>query len=543
MNHTQQHLAHRTITAAWRENLNDIRARTEHHHDHFHLPTHLGPLQFNAHQHAFNHLELTSPPTLNHHPTPADTLLHAITGHPLPTHVRADYASASHGHELAMNRRQGMHGELIHAVNRSGAGDLARYTAHWHPTSFDFHTAHHLEPLATQGHWLHPLARTRLGWKPDDYRRYDLETPTPVAVPLVEANPDLIHLAGKPIEGLLTDQGSRIRFPMHPWQLTHLQQTQRTLFDHHFSDTGETLTAWPTASVRTLYVDHPNVGFIKTSLGIRITTTDRGISPTTARLAPHLTDHLANLSDQPLRHWRFMNDIASCWMPGSRQASAIARSSLAEVTPPGLTPVSALALPASSPTSAGSVASEFVRWFAEVKHQRVEVAGLDWVTEYARLLLEPALHLASHRGIGVEAHQQNTLVAFAGPVPQKVIVRDLGGVRLWRDQLPFPVEFPDTAPIATTDRSQTLRKVAFTVVVNHLGALIEALREDGVVSERAAWDVVREIVADQDIPGFDRDYYMSETLPSKAMLSMRLHNGRGDQYCAVSNPLFRGGVR
>lgn len=541
MNHTQQHLAAQTITAAWRENLNDIRQRTQLHHDHYHLPTHLGTLRFSAYKHAFDLLELTNQPTLNHHAAPADTLLHAITGRPLPTYLNADYASASHGHQLAVNRCADVHHELIQAVTKTGASDLAHYTAHWHPSTFDFHTAHHLEPLATHGHWLHPLARTRLGWKPEDYRRYDFETPTPVPVALIEVNPDLIHVAGKPIEGLLCDEGTRVRFPMHPWQLAHLRQTQRHLFDTHFSVTGETLSAWPTASVRTLHIDHPEAGFIKTSLGIRITTTDRGISPTTARLAPHLTDHLANLSDPPLRHWRFMNDIASCWMPGSRQFSAIARSSLAEVTPSGMTPVPALALPAPSPTSDGSLAGEFVRWFAEQKRHGVEVAALEWVAAYARLLLEPAMHLASHRGIGMEAHQQNTLVAFAGPVPQKVIVRDLGGIRLWREQLPFPVEFPDSAPIATTDRHQILRKVAFTVIVNHLGALIEALRRDGVVSERSVWEVVRDIVADQDIPRADRDYYMSDTLPSKAMLSMRLRYSHGDQYCSVSNPLFRGG--
>lgn len=541
MNNTQKHLAARTITAAWRENLNHIRHHTTQTGNHYHLPTHLGPLQFTAHQHALDHLEITTPPTLNHHPTPADTLLHAITGHPLPTHLTADYASANHGHHTATTRQPNPHTTLKHAIAKTPATNTAHYTAHWHPTNFDHHTAHHLEPLATHGHWLHPLARTRLGWKPTDYHHYDYETPHPVHLHLLHANPNLIHTAGKPITGLLTDNGPHITFPMHPWQLTHLKQTQPNLFTHHLTDTGHTLPTWPTASVRTLQTNHPDAGFIKTSLAIRITTTDRGISPTTARLAPQLTHHLTNLTDHPLRHWHFMNDIASCWMPGSRHASAIIRTSLTNITPPGLTPVPALALPVASPTSDGSVASEFVRWFAEEKGQEVRVAGLEWLAEYARLLLEPAMHLASHRGIGMEAHQQNTLIAFSGPVPRAVIVRDLGGIRLWREQLPFAVEFPDSAPIATTDRSQTLRKVAFTVIVNHLGALIAALRSDGVVSEAAAWAVVADIVADQDIPGADRDYYMGKTLPSKAMLSMRLRSDQADRYCAVSNPLYRGG--
>ncbi|QSB06780.1 IucA/IucC family protein [Natronoglycomyces albus] len=531
---THTHVATRTIAAAWRENLNHIRNRTTINGDHHQLNTASGPLHFTATHSPFNHLTLHQPPTLNGQPAPADDILTAITGQPTPTHLTADFASAVHGHQLATNRATTHRDTLATTVATSPDKGLAHYTAALQPHQFDHHITRHLEPLATGGHWLHALARTRLGWKPHDFTAYDLETTEPLNVPLVRAQG--LKTAGHPIPGLIEPDGDATVLPIHPWQLQHLRHRHPELFtDKSLTLTGDTLTAWPTASIRTLHTPHRS-GFVKLSLGIRITSTDRGISPTTARLAPKLSRKLNALQDPILKNWRFLTDTASAWHPHSRDITAIARSSLAEVTPPGTTPVPALALPCPSPTATTSLAGEYISWAASQNTCAPQVAAQNWLEKYVRLLLPPALHLSAHFGIGIEGHQQNTLIAFNGPHPEAVIVRDLGGIRLWKPQLPFTVNFPDNAPIATTDRMQTHRKVAFTVIHNHLGAVIEALVSDSLIKHQEAWAIVADLIAQTDIPAQDRDYYFAATLPTKAMLTMRLRQ-TSDQYLPVDNPL------
>src|SRR5690606_13204465 len=141
-----------------------------------------------------------------------------------------------------------------------------------------------------------------------------------------------------------------------------------------------------------------------------------------------------------------------------------------------------------------------------------------WIRSYAALIVPPVLRLASHHGIGLEAHLQNSLIAFAGPAPVRLITRDLGGVRLHPPDLPFDLDLPPDSPIVAPARDQVRAKVAYTLFQNHLAALVEALTRDCGLDADRFWTDLADLVAGLDLPSADRDRYLAERMPTKALL-------------------------
>nr|WP_277605423.1 IucA/IucC family protein [Glycomyces sp. L485] len=390
-----------------------------------------------------------------------------------------------------------------------------------------------METLATDGHQLHPCARTRLGWNADDIARYDLETPRPIRVRLLADPAGLLARSGADFRDHPMLAGLDLPdpvVPVHPWQLEHrIRPAHRDLFDTgRLVELDQTIPAWPTAAIRTVCGrDRP--GHLKLALGIHITSTRRDISPATARLAPVLTEKITALvADDPAH--AIAADQSGAWLPGTRDLTAIARAGLTDAAPPGTVVVPASALCAPSPVTGRSLAAEYADWAAGAE---------TWIRDYAALVVPPVLRLASRHGIGLEAHLQNTLIAFDGPWPVRLITRDLGGVRLYRPALPFTLEVPETSPVAAPSRGAVRDKVAYTLFQNQLAALADVLARDCGLDRSAFWADLADLVADLDLRAADRDAYLGDRMATKALLTMRLNPG-SEVETWVDNPLGAG---
>ena len=55
---------------------------------------------------------------------------------------------------------------------------------------------------------------------------------------------------------------------------------------------------------------------------------------------------------------------------------------------------------------------------------------LEYFRKYTQITFTACLDLYLLYGIALEAHQQNTLVVFKQNIPQRLLIRDLGGIRL-----------------------------------------------------------------------------------------------------------------
>lgn len=508
MSPTGPSLSAQITAAAWREDLGGFRSRP--------APAPEG---------AFNQLAADDTGTDE---DPVKTL-ETILGTAVPEHLAAELASARTGLAYARTRAAARGRHLAALAARAGAPTLAHLVAAC--TRDADGTARLLETLATDGHQLHPCARTRLGWTGTDRERYDLETPRPIGVRLIADRARVLSRSGADFRTHPMLAGLDLPdpvLPVHPWQLEHriLPRYGDLFRTGRLAVLEATVPAWPTAAIRTL-AGHDAPGYLKLALGIHITSTRRDISPTTARLAPVLSEHLRALTTGPAH--AFISDTAGAWLEGERDLTAIARSPLHEAAPPGTVCVPATALAATSPVTGASLAAEYADWSGDPQA---------WLRDYAALFTRPVLAKAAI-GIGLEAHLQNSLVAMRGPVPVAPVSRDLGGARLHTPSLPFPLVLPPGSPVNATGMDQVRSKVAYTLFQNHLAALAAVLERDCGIDTAAFWADLADLVAGLDLPAADRDAYLAPEMPTKALLTMRLHPGREIE-TPVDNPLARG---
>lgn len=399
-------------------------------------------------------------------------------------------------------------------------------------------TAVAYERLATEGHNLHPCARTRLGWTVADALTHDLE-----------AGRTRVAFVGVRRDTLIGDDlgfggtATHVAQPVHEWQLGHLRRTRGDLFAAGvLTDLPlAPLPATPTAALRTLHV--PGHGYLKLSLDIQVTSTRRTISVASSRNGPVLSALLGDLLAGSPVHLLAETAGSAC-ADAPRDVTAIVRTGLTGALRPGEHAIPATALTVTPPGATASVVVGLL--------QRDAVRPLTFVADYARVLLPPLLHLATRHGIGLEAHLQNCLPVLRGATPVRMVLRDVAGLRIHLPRLAARGHRPRLWPgsvVGTDDVTVMLSKLGYTALQAHLGELIRHLADTAGLDETAAWHEVRGVV-DEAYDELRRDpaadvaadaaadhaFWTAPRMPHKALVRMRLA-GSGDVYVPVPNPL------
>jgi D-ornithine---citrate ligase len=453
------------------------------------------------------------------------------------------------------------------------------------------------ERLNTEGHNLHPCGRGRLGMRPADLLRHDLESDTSTDLILVAIRRDCVESApderGRDIGELLwaeypslraavqehfradrRDPAGYVFVPVHRWQL---DQVIRPLLADEIA--GSTvvpvptarLAGVPTSSLRTLLTE-PSPGgrrlLVKTALDTLIGSTRRSISahttnngPVYSRLLRRIIDREPVLSDRVV----LLAELAGAsYRPQahesdpdrrSRALAALVRSGLGAHLRPNEVPVPCCALPACAPVTNSSLLVELVTRFAASSGEGdLSAAGLRFAHQYAALLLPVSVILMTRYGIAVEAHLQNCIITFtgsSGAVPTRLVLRDWGGMRIYPPRLRrhgLPLD-PRPGAVTVTEDVHVMRaKMLYTVLSNHLGEIVAHLVTRCGVDAGAAWQRVRgileglltDLAADPVLAAdvaADRAALFGPTLPIKAFARMRLDPAGGDQYVQVRNPL------
>jgi siderophore synthetase component len=153
------------------------------------------------------------------------------------------------------------------------------------------------------------------------------------------------------------------------------------------------------------------------------------------------------------------------------------------------------------------------------------------------LLLPPLLRLLEV-GIGLEAHGQNVLATVRGGRLDRLLYRDLGGVRVSPRRLAaHGIEAPRLLGDLSTDDPVTLRtKVFAAAVATVLAELVAVLGRELGTDEGKAWHRVAGVV--RGMPGPDAAALFGATLPLKATTAMRLAaNPVEDIWIDVPNPM------
>ncbi|MFD3696172.1 IucA/IucC family protein [Streptomyces sp. NPDC058646] len=387
------------------------------------------------------------------------------------------------------------------------------------------------EQSLVMGHPHHPAPKARGGapaaswlpYAPEAYARFPLvflalredqvaEEGGPSAATAIDSLADAL-------DGPRPPAGYRL-LPAHPWQL-ELVGARRAVREA-FADGrllrlgGSRLPAWPTASIRTLYVPDPAADlFVKFSLDVRITNDVRRLWRHDL-LTLRRTDAAAEEGFAALR--RTGSDAAWLADRGYRTAgfafeelAVLVRDGLHAHVLPGATPLLAAAL------AEGEPGSPLAR--------TADPAG--WWRRYLRQVVPPVLELFARHGVVLEAHLQNTLVAFdASGMPVQALFRDAEGVKLLRD----------------LDRPAAWQRLVYCLVVNHLMEIGGALAERHPDVSPFVWPAVREEFLRYDAArGLPEtaELLAASSLPAKANLLLRWTraDGAAARYLPLPNPL------
>lgn len=394
------------------------------------------------------------------------------------------------------------------------------------------------------GHPYHPAPKARGGapaaswlpYAPEAYARFPLlflglredqvvEEGGPAAADAIDS------LAGL-LDGPCPPAGYRL-LPAHPWQLDLVAGSAavRAAFaDGRLLRLGPgRRPAWPTASIRTLYIPGEGEGerggervrdrdgdlFVKFSLDVRITNDVR-------RLWRHdllklrRTDAAVEAAFAALRG----SGSNAAWLAdrGYRTASfafeelaVLVRDGLHAQLEPGATPLAAAALAEGFPGSPLAATTDPAGWWRA----------------YLRHVVPPVLDLFARHGVVLEAHLQNSLVAVdARGMPVQALFRDAEGVKL----------LPDV------ERAAAWQRLVYCLVVNHLTEVARALAEAHPDAAAAVWPAVREEFlrydAERGLPEI-AELLSAPALPAKTNLLLRWTraDGADARYVPLPNPL------
>lgn len=426
------------------------------------------------------------------------------------------------------------------------------------------------------GHLHHPAPKNRDGitpaeaaaWSPELRGSFRLHWfAADPAVVSQDAVPDSPALHGRDTAALfadladLADGHGRVLVPAHPWQARDALRRPRVaaLIEAGLLEPlGERGTPWhPTSSVRTVYRPGTEV-MLKLSLGLRITNSRRELTRKELRrgVEIHRLLDLGYLAATTTAHPSFSIVRDPGWLavdepqrPGGPKLNGL-DVAVREV-PEQISELRALVgLVAPRPRRGSSRLAELVA-----------TGDLDptaWVASYTDLVLVPMLHIYAATGIGLEAHQQNTLVRIA-PDGQVVggAFRDNEGYYLAASRLPELLRARgamDSALMVVDDRIVEDR-MSYYLLRNQAMAVVGCLAVDGLAGEPELLDAMAGrlhaalpglAAAGPDGDRLARRWLTAATLPCKGNLFTRLHGidevraplDAQSVYLEVPNPLL-----
>jgi siderophore synthetase component len=454
------------------------------------------------------------------------------------------------------------------SVPSDAVADLVERTAESVRRVADFVAYHRAQPLpppqvdgflaAEQslilGHLHHPAPKSRDGISTTDAADFSPELRGSFRLHWFSADPSVVShdavrgspsLGGRDTVALMAELAGeprtdgRVLVPAHPWQARELMRRPRiaALVDAGLlSPLGERGPRWwATSSLRTVY--RPDVPvMLKLSLGLRLTNSRRESTRTELRrgLEIHRLLDAGYARETFAAHPGFSIVRDPAWLavdepsrPGGPDVTGL-DVAVREV-PPGIADLSCLVgLVAPRPGLGRSLLGTQVAALGRG-------AAEQWVADYVDRVLVPMLHLYAATGIGLEAHQQNTLVRLdsRGRVIGAAF-RDNQGYYLAASHLPKVLGLlgVDASTLAVVDDAIVDERLSYYLLRNQALAVVGCLAVDGLADERRLLAIMAERLrhalpglasAGPDGARLARRWLEADTLPCKSNLLTRLH--------------------
>ncbi|SFF83598.1 Siderophore synthetase component [Halobacillus alkaliphilus] len=477
-------------------------------------------------------------------------------------------------------------------ARRLQASDAFSYALKKKQESPSFSPLTFFEQWVIQGHTIHPCSRTRLGISLEDMTQYAPEWGgSPCVIPLAvhhkfsrmtsmdEQTVKSIVFREYPhvkkafekmcVESQLDPEDYEI-IPVHPWQFRHTlpvyyQEALEKKKIIPLEDAGIKTSAL--ISFRTLAPHQDRVNHhIKTAVNVQMTSAIRTVSAASTQNGPtlsklfkqvlindaYLARSLSIMSEPSGIHYEPEETVTEEERHFlQKNMAAILRENPENTLAEDEIAVPAASLLAESPLTGGLMVEELI--YRQEK-AAIKEAATSFIREYARALLPGIITLITKYGISMEAHLQNCVVVFKNGQPQRVILRDHGGIRIMNERLnrffsQQPID-PSTN-VLTEQREELLDIFSHAVLHNHLGEIIVALVRHSGVEEDALWGAVERVLR-QVYASLEEDPLTAEAAledaaiifssPSrmKALVQMRLLDQYTENlYVDMANPFHQ----
>ncbi|HET7061124.1 MAG TPA: IucA/IucC family protein [Nitrosospira sp.] len=404
------------------------------------------------------------------------------------------------------------------------------------------------------GHIFHVTSKAAEGFSEEDIQRYAPELGASFRLHYFAVSADILetrivggqHLAVDPEVALFTKDllcgGNCELIPCHPWQANYLLGLAeiKALIESgkliSLGPQGE--VAWPTSSLRTVWLPRQNL-FLKLSLNIRITNFIRNNPSEQVRRALDASLALSMLPrhflEQPT--FRILPELASqtLRLPTESLRAACAVVYREAMPPTEAEHVQTIVTVLEEPAHGEIPLLALLRLSAARKPLR-EPLVRSWWKHYLDATLLPLLRLFMGYGVSLEAHLQNTLIAFHNGWPVRGYVRDMEGASISRERFPFSGRLPGDSP-ALYPEEQAWHRFQYYVLVNHIGHVIACLAREGLATEAMLWRDTAFALSTIDDP-LIRRLLIQPTLPAKAnMLSSFYQRGESPSWVEIPNPM------
>jgi siderophore synthetase component len=198
----------------------------------------------------------------------------------------------------------------------------------------------------------------------------------------------------------------------------------------------------------------------------------------------------------------------------------------------------------------GSRLAQIIQQLAQQEKRSTHAVSVDWFKRYLQIYLEPILWLYFTYGIGLEAHQQNTVLQLNDGYPKKLYYRDNQGYYYRRSCH----ELLDKILPGISQKSETIcdddvidERLTYYLFFNNLFGLINAFGVAGLVDEELLLEEIRNTISKYSEHSLIDNLVSLPQLLCKANLLTRFHNmdelvgsvATQSVYVAVDNPLYR----
>lgn len=433
------------------------------------------------------------------------------------------------------------------------------------------------EALSIEGNPLHPCAKTRLGLSLTE-RQYLPESCSPVPIHILLIPKKDVHLTSvlsedansflfrleptlkEAAQQACKEKGVTLEefqlFFVHPWQYQHVIKSEYRRAFNDWIVLPQSLDARALLSFRTMDVKKLGI-HLKLPVQIQMTNAVRTLSPQATVNGPILSRICQQVLDgqKELERFIVLPELIGAYYQAEwgDDHSYYARnlSYLIREHPRKYVKQGELAF-------VGAALAEKTLWgqplIIDLMQQAVGKSDLtledaiNYLTEYAQRILPPFLYLMQHYGIALEGHMQNVVVVVKQGQIERLLVRDMGGLRIHRQR--FQQKFGDLdlwdGPIFADEMSEVHKKFLHSVLQNHMGELIFVVADALKIPERPLWEGIAEVIRESLDPTSpegreDRVALFQPVIQTKALLSMRQEDRSANDYIYMDlpNPLTR----